>query len=231
MNKYARIILCFLIAMLSGLFFKCQRSQNNKSETALRLIVVRHAEAFTNLKETADMPPEERDSLTPKGKEQARARGQFLRDYPIACWISSPAGRAIKTRDILADRHGEKEKVMVDSAFASIRDGWLPDGSPVPWAWRLARWEADEDPRPAGGESLADAADRIIGRIESLELEYPGQAVVIVTHSDICAVMKGHALGTPLTKRISGHKIGLAEAFGIRIKDDGTWKIFDPNNL
>jgi broad specificity phosphatase PhoE len=215
------------MVLLSGLFFYCNKSQNIESETELRLIVVRHAEAYTNLEGTGSMPPEERDSLTPRGKEQAKARGQVLKDYPVACWISSPAGRAMETRDVLVHLHGEKEKVKADSAFASIRDGWLPDGAKVPWAWRLARWEAGEDHRPAGGESLADVVERILDRVESLKREYKRGAIVIVTHSDICAVIKGHALGTPLTQRITEHRMGLAEAFEIRIMDDGAWKMIE----
>ena len=51
---------------------------------ALRVFVVRHAEAFKNLAESVDLPPEKLDSLTPKGIVQARALGVFLKEKSIA---------------------------------------------------------------------------------------------------------------------------------------------------
>jgi probable phosphoglycerate mutase len=189
------------------------------------MIVVRHAEAYTNLDGTENMPQQERDSLTPRGIEQAEATGKALKERTIIRWITSPAGRAKQTCTILAAINRVPGELVTDSAFVSTRDGVLPDGSPVPWAWREAQWKAGKDPRPIGGESLSDVVERVRGKIESLKEKYAGQMVVIVTHSDVCAAMVGHALGTPMAQRVSLHKVGLAGVVEIRVRDDGLWEV------
>jgi broad specificity phosphatase PhoE len=214
---------CAILALFIVIHFShCSRQ---RSKTALHMIVVRHAEAFTNLDGTEDMPQQERDSLTPKGIEQAEATGRALKKRLVARWISSPAGRAKQTCEILAMQNKVPGEVVTDSAFVSTWDGVLPDGSPVPWAWREAQWKAGKDPRPMGGESLSDVVERVRGKIEYLKQEYTGQTVVIVTHSDVCAAMVGHALGTPMSQRVSLHKVGLAGVVEIHVRGDGLWEV------
>jgi len=221
-NK-ACLLGCAILAIFIVIHFSnCSRQ---RSKTALHMIVVRHAEAYTNLDGTEDMPQQERDSLTPRGIEQAEATGRALKDRTIARWITSPAGRAKQTCEILAAENRVPGELVTDSAFVSTRDGVLPDGSPIPWAWREAQWKAGKDPRPIGGESLSDVVERVRGNVESLKQEYTGQTVVIVTHSDVCAAMVGHALETPMSQRVSLHKIGLAEVVEIRVRDDGLWDV------
>ena len=58
-----------------------------------------------------------------------------------------------------------------------------------------------------GGESLKDGMDRASLAIEALVKKYPGKAVVIVTHSDICAVLIGRAERTPLTECYRKHQV------------------------
>ena len=222
------IIGCAILALFIVIHFS--NCSKQRSKTVLLMIVVRHAEAYTNLDGTEDMPQQERDSLTPRGIEQAKATGRALKKRSVAGWITSPAGRAKQTCEILAMQNKVPGKVVTDSAFVSTRDGVLPDGSPVPWAWREAQWKAGKDPRPIGGESLSDVVERVRGKIESLKREYTGQTVVIVTHSDVCAAMVGHALGTPVSQRVSLHKVGLAEIVEIRVRDDGLWDVMKSSN-
>ncbi|GEM_PF-1737157 len=226
-NK-ACIIGCAILALFIVIHVShCSRQE---SETALHMIVVRHAEAYTNLDGTRDMPQQERDSLTPRGIEQAEAAGRALKKRLVARWISSPAGRAKQTCEIITAENRVPGELVTDSAFVSTRDGVLSDGSPVPWAWREAQWKAGKDPRPIGGESLSDVVERVRGKIESLKREYTGQTVVIVTHSDVCAAMVGHAMGTPITQRVSLHKVGLAEIVEIRVRGDGLWEMMESSN-
>ena len=48
----------------------------------------------------------------------------------------------------------------------------------------MKNWKAGKDPRPAGGESLADGNARATAAIAELAAQYAGHAIVVVTHGD-----------------------------------------------
>jgi broad specificity phosphatase PhoE len=116
---------------------------------------------------------------------------------------------------------GLDKRYSEDKAFASLRKGETPDGRPVSWSWRKKQWKAGHDPRPEGGESLADGVARATGAIDKLAREYPAQAVTIVTHGDICAALLGQAVNTPISKRYKLHDVATGSASEIIITDSG----------
>ena len=106
-----------------------------------------------------------------------------------------------------------------------MKKGTTQDGEPVTWSWRKAQWHAGHDPRPKEGESLQDATDRAVQGVETLIREYSGKSVVIVTHSDICAGLAGHAKNTLFHQRYQKHGVGLGSVIEINIGPQGTWKL------
>jgi broad specificity phosphatase PhoE len=190
-----------------------------------RLFVVRHAEAYKNLPLHSLMSQEKQDSLTPYGLEQAKKAGRYLKGRDIVVIFASPTGRTLQTARIIAQEIGLKGIFSENPAFKSMKKGKTPEGKPVSWSWRKRQWKAGHDPRPQEGESLQDAVNRAVQAVEALIRQYPERGVVIVTHSDICAGLAGHAGNTPFHQRYGKHGVGLAAVIEIIIGPQGAWKL------
>lgn len=189
------------------------------------LLVVRHGEAFSNLPNPPSMSREQLDALTPKGVTEAAAAGALAQRYPVAAVVTSLTGRTRQTATIIAQEVGLAEGAAEDAAFASVKMGTLPDGKPTTWDWRFAEWKAGRDPRPTGGESLADATMRAVRAVQTLVARHAGKAVVLVTHSDIVAALIGHAVGTPAEQRYDKHTVLTGAVSEITVGTDGVWTL------
>ncbi|MBA3611330.1 MAG: histidine phosphatase family protein [Nitrospirales bacterium] len=173
----------------------------------LRVYLVRHAEAKKNVVHVPWTPEKELDTLTVEGQRQAVAIGKFLKDKGIVAILSSPAGRTSETAKAIGQVIGLKEGYEVDPAFTSLRGGKGQDGNQISWAWREKQWALGQDPRPEGGESLSDGEIRAKGALNKLTESFPGNAVVIVSHGDICAALLGYAENIPMSKRYARHNV------------------------
>lgn len=198
---------------------------------ALRLLVVRHGEAYSNVPHPADMPREQLDSLTTKGITQATAAGAFLKKHSVVAVFVSPTGRTRQTGTIIAQQIGLPGVTAEEAAFAGMKEGKTPEGQAASWSWRLAQWKAGRDARPVGGDSLEDAATRAIRAVERLAAQHSGKAVVVVTHSDISAALIGHAAGTPMVQRPDKHTVPTASVSEIIVSSDGVWKLAKQGEL
>ncbi|MCU0674991.1 MAG: histidine phosphatase family protein [Myxococcota bacterium] len=185
--------------MLALLSFACDSNEGGAFES--QLCVVRHAEAFKNLTPPPEgLTPSQLDALTPNGESQARAAGTHL-PRRVGVLASSPANRAQQTARGL----GLDVEVAIDPALRAL-DGDLP------WDARVAAWSRGDDPRPDGGESLADGAARVRALLTSLRARVrDGEHAVLVTHGDIAALVIGELRGTALLERPSRHELGTAQ--------------------
>lgn len=191
----------------------------------LTLFVVRHGEAYQNLPSHAHIPGERQDALTPAGMGQAKKTGRHLRDKGIVVVVASPTGRTRQTARIISEEIGLGGAYREAPAFRSMKKGRTPEGKPVAWSWRTLQWEAGRDPRPQGGESLQDATTRAVLGVDALMAKYPGKAVVIVTHSDICAGLAGQGRDIPYHRRYAEYQVDLGSAIEIEIDHRGIWKM------
>jgi probable phosphoglycerate mutase len=210
--------------LLAGCGMRAAYEPKNRvveGDVLLRVYVVRHGEAYRNVPHPADMPEQKLDSLTPKGLTQAASAGKFLKGKSVAAVIASPTGRTRQTAQPICEALGLQEGYAQDAAFASLKAGKTPDGEPVSWAWRQEQWKAGRDPRPAGGESLADGATRAVNAIGQLAKKYPGGSVVIVSHGEICAALLGRAEDTPMCERYELHDVPTGSVSEIVITDAG----------
>lgn len=190
-----------------------------KGNIILRVYIVRHAEAYKNVPHLPGTPKEKLDSLTPKGHMQAASIGNFIKGKGVVAVVTSPTGRTRETADAIGKALGLDKRYFQDKVFASLRKGKRPNGKPVSWSWRRKQWKASHDPRPEGGESLADGAARATGAINQLAKKYPGKAVAIVSHGDICAALLGEADNTPIFKRHELHDVSIGSVSEIIITD------------
>jgi broad specificity phosphatase PhoE len=151
------------------------------------LIVVRHGRTEANaagLLLGRRLDP----GLDDLGRRQAQAVAAVVSGASRA--VSSPLRRARDTADALG------LPVEVDERWAEIDYGEL-DGTPMaevePATW--ARWRADLDFAPPGGESLSDLAARIRPACEDLVEEAMAHDVVVVTHVSPIKATVAWALG------------------------------------
>src|SRR6185503_11982187 len=77
----------------------------------LRVYLVRHGQAYTNLNPPPQMAPAELDHLTTLGRQQVRRVARALSDQGIALVLHSPAGRARDTAEELRVLAGAEVRV------------------------------------------------------------------------------------------------------------------------
>ena len=80
--------------------------------TGLRLILVRHAEAYRNLPGRQSVPDSMLDTLTPRGIKQADAVGKALKEsgVQVATVLTAPTGRAGQTASLLMKALGKRSR-------------------------------------------------------------------------------------------------------------------------
>lgn len=201
-----RSVLTILLTLLS---VACDSSNEGEALESSQLCVVRHAEAFKNLTPPPDgLTAEQLDSLTPNGETQARAAGTRL-PRGVRVLASSAANRAQQTARGL----GLDVEVAIDPALRPLEGD-------LSWDARVAAWSRGDDPRPDGGESLADGAARVRALLTSLRARLrDGEHAVVVTHGDIAALVIGELRGTALLERPSRHELGTAEVACLPLGD------------
>jgi uncharacterized phosphatase len=138
------------------------------------LYLVRHGETEWNrqrrIQGLTDIP------LNDLGREQARTTGMLLTRRPITRIVASPLSRARETAEIIAAQLGlpepELREPFVERNYGEAEgldfheiDVRYPPGVEVP-----------------GRESREDVAARVIPALQSLAVEYPGEAIAVVSH-------------------------------------------------
>jgi broad specificity phosphatase PhoE len=164
----------------------------------LRVFVVRHAQAWKNvpsLLRPHQMSDDELDALTPKGLARAEEIGKELAGRDVVAVYSSPARRAQQTAVAIA-KSLELGAPTVSESFRTLDSGSDPHAASG--SARMKNWKAKKDPRPAGGESLADGNARASAAIVELATKYAGHAIVIVTHGEIASSLLTRAAGQDL---------------------------------
>jgi uncharacterized phosphatase len=138
------------------------------------LYLVRHGETEWNrqrrIQGLTDIP------LNDTGREQARVTGMLLTRRPITRVVASPLLRAKETAEIIATQLGLGEPEL-RGAFVE-RDYGAAEG--------LDFHEIDVRYPPGvevpGREEREDVAARVIPALQSLAVEYPGEAIAVVSH-------------------------------------------------
>ena len=158
------------------------------------LYVLRHGETDWNLQRRlqgqTDTP------LNATGRAQARAMAEGLArliERPEELdFVTSPLSRATETMEAVADRLGvpyRREERLIELCFGSCEGLSWPELNAM-------GVDPEDDPdgyhdwRPEGGESYADAAQRIGDWFRELD-----RPTVMVAHGAVSRVLRGVALG------------------------------------
>lgn len=149
----------------------------------MRFIVLRHAESQWN---SEGIIQGRRDSpLTPKGYRQITALWSALQAMPVSLVVSSPAGRACMTAQILAAQFNcpcQADERLQEQSFGrleglsyvqALRD--YPDATQRIFSGELDEWEPE-------GESSREVARRMVSCLLSLSADHQNQTFCLVTH-------------------------------------------------
>jgi len=158
-------------------------------EGALRVYVLRHGQAFTNLTPPPDLPPDQLDRLTALGHAQAKAAAAVLRERGVSLIVTSPKGRAQETADELRAALGVS--VRVDERLRPLDMGQDASGNGLEWKDRMKDWSAGRDPVPTSGESLEQLGLRVLQLVSELKREQAGRSVVFVSHGELIGNLLG----------------------------------------
>lgn len=165
----------------------------------VRIYLVRHGQAFSNLDPEPDLPPQELDRLTELGHAQAQAAAALLKGRGIRGVYTSTAGRALETAIDIA--HALDMGIYPEPGVAPLKVGRNPQGELDDWDYRIAEWTAGRDPIPPEGESMQAMGERVRTTVLGIAARHAGQSIVVVSHSEVIGAFIGLLQGTPPAKR------------------------------
>lgn len=155
-----------------------------------KLILVRHGESQWNLENRftgwVDVP------LSPKGEEEAKIAGEYLKDFQIDKLYTSVLQRAINTAKIALETAGKGEiPTERDQALNERHYGDLQGLNKAETALQYGDeqvkiWRRSYDVPPPNGESLKDTAARTLPYFQSKILPdiKAGKNVLVVAHGN-----------------------------------------------
>lgn len=171
----------------------------NKPETTMRLILVRHGETDWNTagryQGQADPP------LNAKGRAQAQTLALDLMNSHIDAIYSSDLQRARETAEIVSGKLGlvvtydRRLREMNLGEWEGLLESEIIAGYPVEWDARA------HDPlgsRAPGGESLLELAERLWASANDIGRAHPTDGVLIISHGLALATLLCRARGLPL---------------------------------
>ncbi len=162
----------------------------------LRLFVVRHGEtAWSRERRFAGS----RDvALEPEGLRQCEAVARALASEVVAAVYASPLERARASAEVIAKPH--RLPVEIDPAFGEMAfgewEGLTREEVAARFPAAYEEWRhAPHLVRIAGGETLAQVAERARGAVQALAATHSGETIVLVTHAIVTRLIVLDALG------------------------------------
>jgi len=191
----------------------------------MKLYFVRHGESEANIQHVISNR-ESPFSLTPRGKGQANALAQNLKNIPITAIYSSPVLRARETAEILSQSlHLSYE---VTEALREYDCGILEDKSDEE-AWKLHSeiakdWTVNHNylRKPEGGENFLDIKKRFIPFIENLANNHLNlqNYILLVSHGGLLQLMLPELLANIDHDFVRSHGIGHTQCIIVELLKD-----------
>lgn len=224
----------FLLALSLTIGLQFSQAQNpleglpEIEDGETRLFIIRHAETFHNIDNTMTSDSPEYYRITLRGKKQAAALGELLKDQPITTIFTSQMTRAKETLKFM--EMPKEMEVADDKAFNFMKLGFKAENENYTFGERIAMWEQNTDPSPQSGESLSFATKRFISRLRAESAE--GKAIAVISHGDVIAGLIGSAQGLNPWHRWEEANVPVGSLTVIDMKKEGPLfvhvKGFDP---
>lgn len=158
----------------------------------MKIIFVRHGESEGNVAEEINDDPARPVPLTERGRQQAQAAAEALRDIPFAHAYASQLLRTQQTAEILLQ--GRDCPLDIDARINERISGM--DGQHVDNFRNFVR----PDPlhiKPPHGESFMEQIERLRGFIDEIAMRHSGGIVLAVSHEHPIVAAWAAANGRP----------------------------------
>ena len=164
-----------------------------------RLLIVRHGETDWNVIDRVQ--GHEDISLNERGRAQAAAAAEGLRDVPIAAVYASDLDRAAETARILARPHGLSVSLTpcLRERHWGTWQGQTLDELEATDSDLVGRWRRHEWVTPEAAEEYKDLQERVVAGLRRIAEQHEGETVLIATHGGSVKVFVASILGAPLT--------------------------------
>lgn len=195
------------------------------SPTAKRLFWVRHGEVINPGGDrpvyygAMDVP------LSPLGKQEATAAGQYLSQFELSHVFSSTLKRAIYGAEQCLQLQKKKDDIKDVVTFAGFKEldrgDWCGKTKEEIGADNMARFDAcDESVTPANGESFPALKRRVLdARNKALSRMAPGSMGCVVSHLQVSRCVISDALNIPVEEMVN-LKVATASVTCIDYDDD-----------
>ncbi len=130
--------------------------------------------------------------LSERGRQQAQAAAEALRDQRIDALYVSPQPRALQTAQFLREAHPHLDIVvspLLDEVLSAFEGRPFREAAACDW-----NIYAETDGEAESPQQISDRAARFIRAVRA---SHPGQHVVAVTHGDIITFALLWAMGEP----------------------------------
>src|SRR5437870_7781306 len=161
--------------------------------------------------------------LSQTGRAQATAVGQSLRDRGIRRIVHSPLDRARETAEIVNAQLAAPVPLIPEPAIRGAEFGRYLQGVPY---WQIPirrpRWLMHKLRRGTldGDESIEALGRRVLGVVDRLAREHPGELSLCVSHADPLQAAWVLLDGRPQTEREMYHKqVGRAAILELDVND------------
>ena len=165
--------------------------------TGTHLVLVRHAVTAQTGPILSGRTPG--IDLSDTGREQATAVGGRLASLPIAAVYASPIERTTQTAQAIADHHGLPVR-RLDGVLEADSGEWtgqkIADLAATD-LWKVVQRTPSRVVFP-GGEAMAAMQARMVGALEAVVADHPGDLVVVVSHADPIKAAIAHFTGLHL---------------------------------
>jgi broad specificity phosphatase PhoE len=179
----------------------------------MKLYFVRHGESEANIQHVISNR-ESPFELTSRGKGQAKALAENLKDIPISTIYSSPVLRARETAEILSQAFHLPSQVT--EALREYDCGILEERSDEE-SWKLhgeiaEDWTVNHNylRKPEGGESFMDIQNRFLPFIESLKQDNEDH-ILLIGHGGLFHLMLPIILSNIDDDFVRAHGMGHTE--------------------
>jgi probable phosphoglycerate mutase len=137
--------------------------------------------------------------LSDDGRKQAKELADRLADLPVAAVYASPIERTAQTAAAVAERHDLPVQHLpgaLEADYGEWTGGKLADLAKTD-LWKTVQ-RAPSRARFPGGESMTEMQARIVGCLEAVVADHPGDIVVVVSHADPIKAAIAHYTGLHL---------------------------------
>lgn len=138
-------------------------------------------------------------SLSAKGRDQAEALRDHLRDVPLKAVYASPLPRTTETAAIVATPH--RLKVRSAEGVIEVDYGRWTD-RPLKPLYKHRMWPVIQQTPSLvtfpDGEAIRDAQVRAVEQVEAIAARHDGKAVAVVSHADVIKAVVAFYVGMPL---------------------------------